>query len=105
MPSVALRGDRRPPVSHMLTTNRRAKRIDRHGRVMHNIGMKTTMNLDDDLVREAMATHERKTKTAVLELGLQDLINADPRRRLSEAFGSQPGVLPVTRRRAAQDPR
>ena len=37
--------------------------------------MKTTMNLDDALVREAMAIHPGKTKTAVVELGLQELIN------------------------------
>ena len=39
-----------------------------------------------------MALHRGKTKTAVLELGLQDLINADRRRRLGEAFGSQPDL-------------
>ncbi len=66
--------------------------------------MKTTINLDDGLVREAMALHRGKTKTAVLELGLQELINADRRRRLGEAFGSQPDLVPVARRRAAPDP-
>ena len=39
--------------------------------------MKTTMNLDDALVHEAMAIHRGKTKTAVVELGLQELLNAD----------------------------
>ena len=67
--------------------------------------MKTTMNLDDDLVRKAMAIHRGKTKTAVLELGLLELINADRRRRLGEAFGSQPDLLPVVRRRSRRDPR
>ena len=38
--------------------------------------MKTTMNLDEALVREEMAIHPGKTKTAVVELGLQELINA-----------------------------
>ena len=66
--------------------------------------MKTTVNLDDRLVREAMALHRGKTKTAVLELGLQELINADRRRRLGEAFGSQPDLMPVARRRAARHP-
>ena len=67
--------------------------------------MKTTMNLDDALVSEAMAIHRGKTKTAVVELGLQELINADRRRRLAEAFGSQPDLRPVARRRLAEDPR
>ena len=34
------------------------------------IHMKTTMNLDDALIREAMAIHAGKTKTAVVELNL-----------------------------------
>jgi hypothetical protein len=65
--------------------------------------MKTTLNLDDDLVREAMALHQGKTKTAVMELGLLELINSDRRRRLGEAFGSQPDLLPVARRRSAPE--
>ena len=69
------------------------------------IHMKTTMNLDDALIREAMAIHAGKTKTAVVELGLQELINADRRRRLGEAFGPQPDLRPVPRRRSAPDPR
>ena len=65
--------------------------------------MKTTMDLDDALVREAMAIHWGKTKTAVVELGLQELINADRRRRLGEAFGSQPDLRPEARRRSTGD--
>ena len=76
-----------------------------YGIVCHVVCMKTTMNLDDALVREAMAIHRDKTKTAVVELGLQELINADRRRRLAEAFGSQPELRQVARRRSASDPR
>ena len=65
--------------------------------------MKTTINLDDALVRRAMAIHAGKTKTAVLELGLQELINAHARRSLSEAFGSQPDLKAVPRRRPERD--
>ena len=75
--------------------------MDRSGTT---ICMKTTINLDDDLVREAMALHRGKTKTAVLELGLRELIHVDRRRRLGEAFGSQPDLLPVARRRSAPKP-
>ncbi len=67
--------------------------------------MKTTVNLDDDLVRRAMSIHRGKTKTAVLELGLRELINAHQRRKLSEAFGSQPELLEVPRRRLSHDHR
>ena len=64
--------------------------------------MKTTINLDDDLVREAMAIHPGKTKTAVLELGLREVINADRRSKLAAAFGSQRELQSVTRRRPAR---
>ena len=63
------------------------------------------MNLDDALVRDAMAIHQGKTKTAVVELGLRELINAEGRRKLAEAFGSQPELQPVARRRSAGDSR
>ena len=65
--------------------------------------MKTTVNLDDDLVRRAMSIHQGKTKTAVLELGLRELINSHQRRKLSEAFGSQPELSEVQRHQAAAD--
>ena len=65
--------------------------------------MKTTINLDDDLVRRALAIHAGKTKTAVLELGLRELINAHRRRALGEAFGSQPELAVVPRRRLADE--
>ena len=95
----------RSPAYHTNLAKRKHRWIAWYGRVVHNVCMKTTMNLDDDLVLEAMAIHRGKTKTAVLELGLQELINAERRRRLGEAFGSQPDLLPVARRRSALHPR
>ena len=67
--------------------------------------MKTTINLDDQLVSRAMAIHAGKTKTAVLEMGLRELIDAHARRSLSEAFGSQPDLKAVARRRPERDDR
>ena len=52
--------------------------------------MEITVNLDDDLLREAMAIHPGKSMTAVLKLGLRELISADGRRKVAAAFGSQP---------------
>ena len=46
-----------------------------------------------------MAIHPRLTKTAVLELGVQELISADRRRRLGDASGSESDLQSVTRRR------
>ncbi len=66
--------------------------------------MRTTLNLDDNLVRQAMAIHAGRTKTAILELGLRELIDAHRRRLLSEAFGSQPELTAVPRRRTPESP-
>ena len=49
--------------------------------------MKTTINLDDGLVREAMALHQGKTKTAVLELGLHPNPRLTPREAAAVACG------------------
>ena len=61
--------------------------------------MKVTINLDEDLLREAAAIHPGKSKTAVLELGLRELIYADQRKTLAAAFGSQPDLQSAPRRR------
>lgn len=61
--------------------------------------MKTTVNLDDALVQQAMTIYKVKTKRRILEMGLRELIDADGRRKLSEAFGSQPEIKNVPRGR------
>ena len=61
--------------------------------------MESTVALDDVLLGQAMAIHPRLTKTAVLELGVQELISADRRRRLGDASGSESDLQSVTRRR------
>ena len=65
--------------------------------------MEITINLDDDLLREATAIHPGKTRTAVLELGLRELIITDRRKTLAAAFGSQPDLQSVPRRRLGSD--
>ena len=65
--------------------------------------MKITINLDEDLLREATAIHPGKSKTAVLELGLRELLNADQRKILADAFGSQPDLRSSPRRRRGSD--
>ena len=65
--------------------------------------MKVTINLDEDLLREAAAIHPGKSKTAVLELGLRELIYADQRKTLAAAFGSQPDLQSAPRRRLSSD--
>jgi Arc/MetJ family transcription regulator len=61
--------------------------------------MKTTINIDDLLLGEAMRLYGIKTKTRIIEMGLEELIKAYKRSRLSEAFGSQPDLVEPRRRR------
>jgi Arc/MetJ family transcription regulator len=61
--------------------------------------MKTTINIDDKLVNEAMRLYGVTTKTKIIEMGLEELINAYKRSRLARAFGSQPDMIEPRRRR------
>ena len=55
--------------------------------------MKTTIDVDELLVAEAMRLYGVKTKTRIIEMGLEELIKAHRRSRLAEAFGSQPELV------------
>jgi Arc/MetJ family transcription regulator len=44
--------------------------------------MRTTLDIDGKLLREAMVRARVRTKTEAVERGLQELINAERRRRL-----------------------
>jgi Arc/MetJ family transcription regulator len=61
--------------------------------------MKTTINIDDILLTEAMRLYGIKTKTRIIELGLEELIKAHKRSLLADAFGSQPELIEPRRKR------
>lgn len=61
--------------------------------------MKTTIDIDDRLVKEAMRLYGVSTKTRIIEMGLEELINDYKRLRLAESFGSQPELTEPRRRR------
>jgi Arc/MetJ family transcription regulator len=56
--------------------------------VLLYIHMKTTMNLKDDLLKEAMEATGVKEKTALVHLGLQELIRKAAYVRLIALGGS-----------------
>lgn len=62
--------------------------------------MRTTLNLDDELVEKALAQTGAKTKTEVLEMGLRALLERDARRRLKALYGKGPKLDETRRRRA-----
>jgi Arc/MetJ family transcription regulator len=61
--------------------------------------MKTTIILKDDLMREAMSITGLKEKTAVIHLGLEELINKASRQRLIKLGGSMKNATAPRRRR------
>ena len=61
--------------------------------------MKTTIDVDEILVAEAMRLYGVTTKKQIIEMGLEELIRARRRSRLAEAFGSQPELGEPRRRR------
>lgn len=61
--------------------------------------MRTTLNLDDELVKEAQRLSGLEGKTAVIHAGLEALIARESARRLAALGGSQPDLEPVRRRR------
>ncbi len=54
--------------------------------------MRTTLDIDTRLLKEAMARTKAKTKTEAVERGLQELINAERRRRLLQMKGKGYGM-------------
>ncbi len=63
--------------------------------------MKTTMNLKDDLIKEAMAATGVREKTALVHLGLEELIRKSARDRLIKMGGSDPSAKLPARRKSA----
>jgi Arc/MetJ family transcription regulator len=61
--------------------------------------MRTTLDLDEDLVRKALAETGARSKTEVIEMGLRSLLEREARKRLKELYGSGPEIGQVRRRR------
>lgn len=61
--------------------------------------MRTTINLDDQLLRDAQRITGMKERTALIHAGLRALIERESARRLARLGGSEPELTPVPRRR------
>jgi Arc/MetJ family transcription regulator len=61
--------------------------------------MRTTVNLDIDLLAEASRLTGVTERTALIHAGLRALIERESARRLARLGGSQPDLAPVPRRR------
>ena len=66
------------------------------------IHMKTTLNIDDDLLAEASRLTRIHEKTALVRAGLEALIARESARRLAALGGSEPALQAPPRRRLAR---
>ena len=70
---------------------------------MHWLGifmrMRTTLNIDDEILAEAARLTGVTEKTSLVRLGLQALVAAESGKRLARLGGSEKGLRPIPRRR------
>jgi Arc/MetJ family transcription regulator len=63
-------------------------------------GMRTTLNLDDELLEKARFYTGIEERTALIHAGLRALITLEAGRRLAALGGTMPNVKPIPRRRS-----
>ena len=62
--------------------------------------MRTTLNIDDSVLRHAAKLTGVKEKTSLVRLGLEALISRESARRLADLGGTEKQLRPVRRRRS-----
>ncbi|RMD68715.1 MAG: type II toxin-antitoxin system VapB family antitoxin [Gammaproteobacteria bacterium] len=62
--------------------------------------MRTTLNIDDELLAKAQQATGLKEKAALVREGLRALIERESARRLAKLGGSEPQLQPIPRRRS-----
>lgn len=63
--------------------------------------MRTTLNIEDDLLNKASKLTGIKEKTSLVRRGLESLIAIESGKRLARLGGSEKSLKPIPRRRAA----
>ncbi len=66
------------------------------------IHMRTTLNIDDDVLEKASRLTGIKEKTALVRLGLEALIARESSKRLAKLGGTEKDLRPIPRRRSAK---
>ncbi|NNJ65520.1 MAG: type II toxin-antitoxin system VapB family antitoxin [Xanthomonadales bacterium] len=61
--------------------------------------MRTTVNIDDELLAEARRLTGIQERATLVRMGLQALVEREAGRRLAALGGTEPGLQPVSRRR------
>lgn len=70
--------------------------MHKRGIPMH---MRTTINIDDQVLKKASALTGLKEKTALVRRGLEALISLESSRRLARLGGTEKALRPIPRRR------
>jgi len=61
--------------------------------------MRTTLNIDDEIITKASQLTGVHEKTALVRMGLKTLIAQASRKRLAELGGTEKDLKPIPRRR------
>ena len=73
---------------------------------MHDIcilvHMRTTLNIDDEILDKASRLTGITEKTSLVRLGLEALIARESSRRLARLGGTEKGLRPIPRRRSTK---
>ena len=64
--------------------------------------MRTTLNIDDEILENASKLTGIKEKTALVRLGLEALIARESSKRLAKLGGTEKGLNTVPRRRPSK---
>ncbi|NIQ87741.1 MAG: type II toxin-antitoxin system VapB family antitoxin [Deltaproteobacteria bacterium] len=64
--------------------------------------MRTTLNIDDEILEEASRLTGIKEKTALVRLGLEALIALESSKRLARLGGTEKDLRSIPRRRLAK---
>ena len=71
-----------------------------HNRCIH-MHMRTTLNIEDKLLKKVQVLTGISEKTALVKAGLEALLALESSKRLAELGGSQRSLKPIPRRRTA----
>jgi Arc/MetJ family transcription regulator len=63
--------------------------------------MRTTLNIDDHLIKRAIQLTGVQEKTQLVRLGLEALISREAAKRLARLGGTEPRLKDIRRRRSA----
>jgi len=62
--------------------------------------MRTTINIDDGILKKASELTGIREKTSLVRMGLESLISLESARRLARLGGTEKDLLPIPRRKS-----